>query len=427
MSARIDCWLPKGSFLRNVTILTGGTVFAQALMVAALPVLTRLYSPEDFSLLAVHVAILGIVTVVSCLRYNIAIPLPEHDSDAMALLAVALLAASGVSLLCALPVILAPEATARLIGQPGLQPYLWMIPVGVFIASIYNALQYWATRKKRFGDVAKTRMTQSFGGVGTQLGFGAVGVIPFGLLFGSTIANGLGVFRLSRSLWLSEGSILSNLSLIRMSKNAREYRRFPIYSVPETFFNSAGLNLPIIIIAATIIGPEAGFLFLAMRVMGLPTRLLASSVAQVYISEAPAKLRNGTLADFTNRTMWILFRTSAPLLILIGISSPAVFPVIFGAEWVRAGWIIAWLTPWFILQFVASPVSIVLHILEKHRLALFLQFLGAALRNGTVLIVAITYPEYSIEGFALSSALFYSAYIFTILLVCSRMVQRSEA
>lgn len=414
MRARLDSWLPRGSFLRNVTILTGGTIFAQALMVAALPVLTRFYSPENFSLLAVYVAIIGIVNVVSCLRYNIAIPLPEQDADGMALLAVALLASCGVSLLCALPVILAPEATARLIGQPGLQPYLWMIPVGVFIASVYNALQYWASRKKRFALVTQTRMTRAVGGVGAQLGLGAVNPSPFGLIFGHMIYGGLGIVGLLWNLLRNDQNLLGSLDRRCLQDQARSYRHFPLYSVPAALFNTAGVQLPVIIIAAMVAGHEAGFLFLAMRVMGLPMGLIGSSVAQVFLAEAPARLRDGTLPAFTRCTMWTLFRTGAPVMIGIGVISPLVFPLVFGPEWARAGGLVAWMTPWFVLQFVASPVSMVVHVLGRQGLAMALQAAGLVLRVGAVLVAGTLAPENVSEIFALSGVVFYGVCIFTI-------------
>jgi hypothetical protein len=40
--------LPRNAFARGVSVLVGGTAGAQVLMVPAAPVLTRLYSPEDF-------------------------------------------------------------------------------------------------------------------------------------------------------------------------------------------------------------------------------------------------------------------------------------------------------------------------------------------------------------------------------------------
>lgn len=414
MRAPIDRLLPRGSFLRNVTILTGGTAFAQVLMVAALPVLTRLYSPGDFSLLAVYVGIIGIITVVSCMRYNIAIPLPEQDADGMALLAVALLVACGLSMFCALPVILAPEVTARMIGQPLLQPYLWMIPVGIFIASVYDALQYWASRKKRFVLVTQTRMIRAVGGVGTQLGLGAVNPSPFGLIIGHMIYGGLGIVGLLRDLWRNDRSHLRALDRRNMQDQARSYRRFPLFSVPEALFNTAGVQLPLIIIAAVVAGPEAGFLFLAMRVMGLPMGLIGSSVAQVFLAEASAKLRDGTLAAFTRKTMWTLFRTGAPLMIAVGVLSPLVFPLIFGPEWAQAGWLVAWMTPWFVLQFVASPVSMVIHVLGRPGLAMALQAVGLVFRVGAVLMASVVGGDFVSEVFAISGALFYIVYCWVL-------------
>lgn len=414
MRAALARWLPAGSFARNVGVLTGGTAFAQGLAVLALPLLTRLYSPEDFSLLAVYVAIIGIATVVSCLRYNIAIPLPEDDADGMALLAVALIAAAGISLLLALPVLLAPAQTAALLGQPGLAPYLWMVPLGVFLASAYNALQYWASRKKRFGLVTRTRITRAVGGIGTQAAIGASAPSPFGLLFGHMLYGGLGVIGLARDLWRRDRPALTGLSGVQIARQTAAYRRFPVWSVPEALFNTAGVQVPVILIAAAAAGPEAGFLMLAMRVMGLPMGLVGSSVAQVFIAEAPARLRNGTLAAFTRSTMWTLLRTGAPPLVAVGALSPLLFPLVFGAEWARAGWLVAWMTPWFVLQFVASPVSMVLHVTGRVALAMGLQAFGLLLRVGSVLAVASAVPERLSEVYAVTGAVFYGVYLVAV-------------
>ena len=420
--ATIARWMPAGSFARNVGVLTGGTAFAQGLAVLALPFLTRLYSPEDFSLLAVYVALIGIATVVSCLRYNIAIPLPEEDTDGMALLAVALISATFVSVLLALPVLLVPSQTAALLGQPGLTPYLWMVPVGVFLASAYNALQYWASRKKRFGLVTRTRITRAVGGIGTQTAIGVAAPSPFGLLFGHMLYGALGVVGLARNLWRQDRSALNGLTVAQVVSQSSSYRRFPIWSVPEALFNTAGVQVPVILIAAAAAGPEAGFLMLAMRVMGLPMGLIGSSVAQVFIAEAPARLRDGTLAAFTQRTMWTLFRTGAPPLVAVGALSPLIFPLVFGAEWERAGWLVAWMTPWFVLQFVASPVSMVLHVTGRVALAMGLQAFGLLLRVGSVLAVVTTAPDLLSEVYALTGAVFYGVYL--LALICDGDLSR---
>jgi O-antigen/teichoic acid export membrane protein len=417
MRQRLAQLFPVGSFARNVGVLTGGTVFAQGLAILSLPLLTRLYSPDDFSLLAVYSAVIGIVTVVSCLRYNIAIPLPEEDADALALLAVALGAGVAVSLLLALPVLFAPEATAALLGQPELRPYLWLIPLGVLFASTYNALQYWASRKKRFVLVTQTRVTRAIGGIGAQAGIGAVQASPFGLLFGHMLYSGLGVFGLLRDLLKRDRAALGGITGPRVLEQSRLYARFPLWSVPESLFNTAGSQVPLILIAAVSAGPEAGYLMLAMRVMGLPMGLVGSSVAQVFAAEAPQRLRSGTLGPFTRRTMWALLRSGAGPLLAIGILSPFLFPWIFGPDWARAGWLVAWLTPGFILQFVASPVSIALHVMGRVRTAMLLQLAGCATRIAPLVVIGSTGGLMLSEAYAVTGLLFYAAYLASILVL----------
>ncbi|MDT2264523.1 hypothetical protein P7H12_14360 [Paenibacillus larvae] len=54
-------------FVKQVSVLAGGTAFSQLLLVAASPVLTRLYTPEQFGVLSVYVALLSIFTVIGSL------------------------------------------------------------------------------------------------------------------------------------------------------------------------------------------------------------------------------------------------------------------------------------------------------------------------------------------------------------------------
>jgi O-antigen/teichoic acid export membrane protein len=384
-------------------------------MVLALPILTRLYQPEDFSLLAVYASTLGIVAAVACLRYNIAIPIPQDDADGIALLAVSLLSALAVSAVIAVPVLMVPQSISAVLGQPRLEPYLWMLPVGIFFAASYDVLQYWASRMKRFSLITYTRMTRALGGTGTQLGIGYTSTSPFGLICGHMVYSGLGIVGLLTDLVRNDRRLLRTLTTRRIFEQAKKNYRFPVYSVPEALLNTAAVELPIIIIAAFAVGPEAGFLMLAIRVMGMPMMLIGNSVGQVYLVEARTKQNEGTLTEFTRSTMWSLFRTGAPLLIAAGVIAPLVFPIIFGSEWERAGTLVAWMVPWFILQFVASPVSMILHILGQQHVATLLQATGLLIRVGTVLVASSYCPAHVSEVYALSSALFYAAYVFILI------------
>lgn len=404
-----------GSFVRSVGVLTSGTLGARAILALSLPVVTRLYSPDDFELLALYMAVLSLGTVIASLRLNMAITLPVEDGEAANLLTLSLMAAVGFGIMLSVPVIAAPDAIAGLLRQPDLQSFLWMFPVGVALAAVYQALQYWASRKRRFGLVARTRVARAVGGAGTQLGLGAAGIAPFGLLLGHMIYSGLGSFSLARDLLRQDRAVLAAVSPAAMRRALSAYRRFPIWSVPEALANSAGVQVPVILIAAAAAGPEAGYLALAMQVMAMPMALVGQSVAQVFIAEAPERLRAGTLPAFTRRTSLTLFKLGAAVLIPVGLLSPLVFPPLFGDEWGRAGEIVLWMTPWHILQFTASPVSTVLHVTGRLRTAMILQVAGAVLRIGAVVTAAALAADSLSEVYALSGALFYGIYLGLVL------------
>ena len=153
-------------------------------------------------------------------------------------------------------------------------------------------------------------------------------------------------------------------------------------------------------------GAEAGFLLLAMQVMTAPMTLLGSSISQVYMSRAPEALREGRLAPFTLSIMRRLAIVGVGPLIIVGVFAPPLFPLIFGQEWARAGVIVAWLVPWMALQFIASPVSMVMFVVGRQRAMLALTTLGASIRIGSILLVIGTDLSL-VEIFATSSAVFY--------------------
>jgi O-antigen/teichoic acid export membrane protein len=414
MQRRFSDLLRRNGLVHSIGILAGGTVAAQAIVALAMPILTRLYSPHDFSLLAVYSSVLGLITVVSCLRFNIAIPLPEEPAEGLNLVLLSLMSTAVVACLTTIPVIFAPQMTAKLLGQVALQPYLWMVPVGVALASSYDVLQYWASRKRQFALIMRTRVVRAVGGVGSQLVLGAAVPSPFGLILGHMLYSGLGVVDLARALWRHDRCLLGTVTRARLLATARYYKRFPLFSVPEALFNTIGLEVSILIIAAAAIGPEAGFLMLAMRVMGLPMALIGNSVAQVFLVEAPERMRAGTLPHFTRRAMLTLFKLGVSPLLLVGLISPWLFPTVFGQEWARAGLIVTWLTPMCILQFVASPVSMFLHVTGRVVWAMWLQIFGGIIRVGCVAIAAWVVPTSLIEVFSITSAVFYLIYLIVI-------------
>jgi O-antigen/teichoic acid export membrane protein len=388
---------------RSVSTLVGGTAFAQVLSILALPFLTRLYAPAEFSILAIYASMLGILCVVAGLRLEIAVPLPESDGDAAGLLALALTSSLLFSGVVALAVLGWSDQIALVFGIPEFRPYFWLLPLGVWAGSSYAAFQYWATRKKNFARIARTRMVQALGGAGIQIGAGLVAIGPFGLLTGHIFNNGAGLIGLGRAAVKEDRRALESVTWRSMRAMLRQYARFPKYSALEALVNTAGLHAPTLIIAAMAAGPEAGYLMLATRVMTAPMGLIGGAVGQVYLANAPGELRSEQLREFTLKIL--------DGLIFAGIVAAPAFSLAFGKEWARAGELVSWMTPWFLLQFLSSPVSMVMHVTARQRAMLVLTLLGGTARIASVACAGMYFNHILPEVFAVASGLVYFAYL----------------
>lgn len=375
---------PKSAFARGVGVLVGGTAGAQALMVLAAPLLTRLYSPEDFGLLAVFTAILALFGVIAAGRYELAIPLPESDQEAANLTVLGFALVVLTSALTFAVFLLWPQPIADALNAPALAPYLWLIPFGVFFLGSYEVFSKWAIRRKQFPTIARTRIVQAIGTLGVQLGAYKLGVPA--LLGGHAAGQGLGAGGLALSAFRRPE--FRQCSLVGMRQQASRHRKFPLYSTWTALFNTASLQLAPIMFVTIYGATVAGLYALTLRILSMPGSLIGNAVGSVFLSSAPAARREGTLKDLVEKLHARLAMAGAlPLMVLL-FFGPGLFEFVFGSEWREAGIYAQWMAPWIYLQFQWSPLSMLSTVLELQREGLIAQFLNFLVRFGSLILLA---------------------------------------
>ena len=364
--------LQNSSFLGNVLILAGGTGLAQLIVVLATPILTRIYTPEEFGVLTVFISALGLMIVVSALRYEIAIPLPVSSVVAINLTALSGLIVLGMSLFLGGMLMVWGPMLARRFSVPQLVPYLWLFPVGLFISGIFQTLSYWHIRQQKFKRLTEARVSQSVGMVGSQLlmgwqGIGAMGLVS-GYVFGRVVAGAW----LLHALLHEQRSLFRDIHFHNLKQAASRYRRFPLISSWSGLLNQGGLQAAPLLLAAFYGAQVAGLFGLAQRVAGIPLTLIGRSVSQVYLGEA-SRLRNENpeaMRRLFLRTALKLFLYVGIPLLLGGSIAPWIFGFVFGDQWRLSGWYIVVLLPMFLGQMVVTPLSQTLNILERQDLQL---------------------------------------------------------
>jgi O-antigen/teichoic acid export membrane protein len=278
-------------------------------------------------------------------------------------------------------------------------------------------LQFWASRKKKFADIAKTKVQQAVGAATVQVLFGAFASGPLGLILGQTINNGAGAVGLAKKSYSVDKILLKNVSMRSLFELFKKYDRFPKFSMLEGLANNASIQVPVIIIASLAAGPEAGFLLLAMQLMQAPVSLVGGAVSQVYLSKAPEMQRSGNLSSLTSDTLFGLIKVGIIPLVVVGAIAPFAFPFVFGQQWHRTGEIILYMVPWIAMQLLASPISMALHVTNNQPAAMLLQFTGLILRVGAVTVTALWLPSILTEVYAVTGFVFYAIYLIIVMRV----------
>ncbi len=387
---RVRDLFPRGDFGRGVVTLVAGTGMAQAVVILTAPILTRIYPPDAYGTFAVALSVIAILTSISCLRLEFAIPLPETDAAAAEVLALALLANLAMSAIAALILILLGGEILVWLGASALGPFAILIPLGQLASGANQAMLNWAVRTKSFSTIARNRLLSAVVTVGPQAALGLAGLGAPGLLIGDVIGRSTGALGLARAAWRTHATEFRRVTRSGVRAAARRYRRFSILSTPSALLNTVGLQTPVLFFVA-FYGVQAGGEYaLASRVGSIPLALIAGSIAQVFFAEA-ARIgpdKPGEVRALFGRTTRLLARLGILPTIALIVLAPLLAGIIFGATWAETGLFIAILAPSYFIEFVTTATGGTLYVYERQDLQLLREILRLVLVGGSVPLAA---------------------------------------
>ena len=363
----------KGDVLR----LASGTGIAQLIALLAAPLITRLYSPEDFGVAALFVSFTAVLSVLACMRYEMSIILPEQDREAANLFALSIAFAVLIAALASLFVALAGASVLSWMRIPEFAPYLWLIPLIVLMNGVTTALSYWNTRTRRFTFVSISRVTSSLANISTSLGVGIAGHASGGALIVASIGGqAVATSVLGGQIWRDNGRfIVNSLTWREMWAGLKRYHRFPLFSSWAALLNTASWQLPVLLLGMFFSPAVAGFYALGFRLIQMPMNLVGAAIGQVFFQRGASAKNDGQLGRLVEtlfERLLILGLLPTLLLMLFGRD---LFSLVFGEGWAEAGVYAQILAPWALLWFISSPFGSVYMILEKQKEELGMQSL----------------------------------------------------
>lgn len=362
---------------RGVAQIMLGTAAGQAVLIAITPILSRLYVAEDFAVLQIFTGVVAFTAVLASLRLELAIPLANDDHQARAVLRAGLFGAVVVAVGVWLAGLASEPLWARTDTLRGLAAAWWLVPFTLAAIAAFQLISAVLVRAERYRDLATRNTSQSLGTAAAQLGFGAGGMRPLGLLLGLGIGRMFGLASIFGRRRLFPNDSATEKTSRRVTARdllaaLKRFRRFPLVTTWSGLLNVAGQYAPFFVFALVYGDKATGWLAFTARVLALPVTVIGQAVAQVFIGRG-ANAQRGATGDLPRLT-WLAVRRLALVGVLpavaLAVLAPWAFELIFGSNWHRSGQYAQVMAIAFLAQFVAGPVANVFNLLERQGVAL---------------------------------------------------------
>lgn len=405
--------------VRNVTKLLSANVVAQAIGLIVYPILTRMYTPEDFGVLNLYVSICSVLVIIATAEYPYAIVLPKKFTEARAVfqLSICILLASTVLLSLSIPW---ADEIAALFKSPKLAKYYHWIPLSVMALGLWNVLNYWYIRQSNYNRIGGYQLSQSILSSSVKLCFGAVHPSAGGLIASMVIAPVLSVV-LSLSIGFRSVCrrffVWSKSSLLHV---ARMYSNFPRYTMPRSLLNIFAGQLPVLLLTPLFGSEAVGYWGMALLLGFAPISMLTKTVYQVLYQHTTSCVHamrpiGGMFRRFTIGCILIV----VPLFGVLYVFLPALTAWLLGDVWELSGEYIRWMLPWLFCSILTSSTGFLADIFFKQKIGFWFEVLTAVLRMAGVGI-GVYYHDFSlaIMGYCIGSCLsVLSQYVWLLSLV----------
>lgn len=362
----------RKDFFKNVLTLMSGTAIAQLISFLAIPVLSRLFTPEEFGIFAVYFSLSSILAAISAGRYELAIMLPKKDLNAYHLFVVSFWFVIIISVLSFIIILIFSRSVSEILEIQNYKYLIFLVPVSVFLLGTFKIFNNWFSRFKSFKSIALSKVAKTGTAVSSKIGFGFLSFNTIGLVFGEIIGQFFSVFVL-----LIKNRKLAPFKRFKINrtilkKEMKENKNFPFFSMPMAFLNSISVNILVYVLTIIFNTTIVGLYSQANKVINYPLSFISSSFTTVFYQKLTQTKNKVTLYLYS---YLLSFISALFILFPIIFWGKEIFSFVLGKEWAFSGEIAKLLIPVAVAGFATRNVSVVFSFLKLQQITLIWQIL----------------------------------------------------
>lgn len=344
----------KSELFLSTSVLISGSVIAQVIPVLLQPLLRRSAPAEVFGAYSVYLSLIGILIIISSFKYELAIILPKRDKEAanVFLLSFILIAIFNV-ILFGIIILWRYQISVFLNLPAGYSHYLFFVPIGTFLFSTYQGINYWLIRKKSYKQISVNKFIRRSIEGGTQITLKAL-KFPGFLLTGDIIGHVANVYYGYIQI-IKNGFRFNYLSLKKLKYVAFKYIDYPKYNLMPSLMSACSSLLPAILINKFFSLDNAGYIDLSRMLLSLPVALISISISSVLLERMSGKFKS-KLSVKKELSYILLFVIGIGILeiLIIIVAGEKLFMALFGRQWMYSGILAKTLVWSYALNFIVS-------------------------------------------------------------------------
>jgi len=380
---RLISSISSNGFVKDFARLFGGGAAAQIINFAFIAVISRLYSDIELGVFAIFIATANIIGSTATGKYDQAIMLPKQEKKARNLFLLSLFSTlwTSVVVFCAIVIfVLIANIAGYSIEHRVL---LWFLPAAILINGTVNTIQSYLNRIGDYGRLANAQLASS---TTTNLLRTPRIIYPtgiFGLAFSYFSAQLASIVILSKKHWRKWRHLIRHSKINKLPSEAKEYNRFPRYSMPMNLLNLVSVNLLLLSIGFIWGSALSGQYERAFKLVYIPLEMVGAAFSTIFYQRFTLSKQKVKMY-ITSLTITLAGATIILLpFIFLGQS---ITTFVLGANWGSAGIITGLLAPMAIFNFGTRCVSMAFASIGKNRELLIWQAAFLAIMASWVVI-----------------------------------------
>lgn len=366
------------AFLKKFVLVFSGSTFSQVITLATYPILTRVFSVEEFGIFTNFFGLMVIFSVIQSLKLQHAIVTEKNELNTFYLLIICLILPLINSFLLYL-IFQFDISFFQFINENNL---LFPVILSGLLMVFYDVGYNFLAKYGLFKNLVFIKIVQNSLIVIFQLLYGFYlndnNEIPFsngliaGFIFGQVFSLLLLMFILIKhSLTKVRSKLQFNLMIY--VKILLNHKKFIYYSMPAEFINSLSYYLVVYFITINFGLFYAGLYGLSQRVVMGPLNLISLSLLDIFKNYASEEIIHSNSIKNSYKLMFKILSFLSLFCFAVILIFKDYFGLIFGEEWIEVGKIVLILSPFYLTKFISSPLSYTFFLLKKQEVDLLWQ------------------------------------------------------